>query len=102
MAGHTVIEAADGREAVGFFADGGDRPATDLVVVDGMMPNLGGASTLRAIREISPGIPVLVVSAVSDLEVLPEWQGADDYFIKPIDFERLLGRIAELTSGRSS
>jgi CheY-like chemotaxis protein len=98
MSEHTVVEAADGRQALNLFAgsEGGEKP--DLVLMDAMMPNMNGSATIEEIKNLSPETPVIVVSAINGLERSPDWQLADGHFTKPVDFDRLLTRISELTA----
>jgi DNA-binding response OmpR family regulator len=98
MAGHETTEAADGERALNALAGAGG-PAPELVLLDAMLPDAQGAGLLDTIRERSPGTPVLVVSAVSELANDPDWSGADGYVGKPIDFDDLLRRVEALTSG---
>lgn len=99
LAGHHVVEAADGAEAIAALEgpDNGDR--IDLVILDAGMPRMTGAEALEEIEVRWPGVPVIGLSASLDLGERPEWQSAADFFGKPIDFDRLLDRIDELTSG---
>ena len=98
MSDHTVVEASDGCQAVQMFAtdDGSDRP--DLVLIDAMMPNLDGSATIREIKRLSPETPVIVVSALNGLDRSPDWRLAEGHFTKPVDFDRLLARVSELTA----
>ena len=57
-AGHVVMEAGDGRDALAVFAK--DRP--DLVVTDNAMPKLTGAAMVRELRKEAPETKVLVMS----------------------------------------
>jgi two-component system, OmpR family, response regulator MprA len=97
MAGHTVATAADGQEVLDHLADG---VGPDLLLLDAMMPRKSGIDALREIRGAGNDVPVLIVSAhqnpgdadaPTDLEI-------DAYITKPIDFDRLLETIAELTA----
>ena len=56
--GHRVQEASDGVEAVSRFRDG--RPG--LVVLDILMPRQGGLNTIREIRAVDPGVPIVCIS----------------------------------------
>ena len=57
-AGHQVEEAVDGEEALRRF-----RATTpELVITDILMPKAGGLNLLRALRELSPSLPVIAIS----------------------------------------
>ena len=88
--GYEVVSASDGREALDRFRQ--DRP--DLVLLDLMMPGLGGFEVCTEIRKQS-SVPVLMLTARSDdvdkivgLEV-----GADDYVTKPFNPREVVARV---------
>jgi two-component system, OmpR family, response regulator len=102
-----------GLQAEGFVVDGaGDGPAGlahavagryDLVVLDLLLPKLGGLDVLRHLQQQRPELPVVVVSARSDLPTkLRGFElGACDYLAKPFAFDELLARVrAQLRGGR--
>jgi DNA-binding response OmpR family regulator len=88
-AGHRIIAAYDGREAIRRFEE--DRP--DLVLLDLAMPGMDGADVCRRIRAAGD-TPIIVVSGESDLGVTVELldAGADDYIRKPFRAAELLAR----------
>jgi two-component system response regulator MprA len=92
--GYDVLLAADGAEALASI--GSQRP--DVVVMDVMMPRLGGLETTRALRTAGNDVPVLVLTArdaVGDrVEGLDA--GADDYLTKPFALAELLARLRAL------
>jgi len=63
----------------------------DLVLLDLMLPDINGVDILKEIKQRSPGLPVIVLSAQGsvDVAVTTLKLGAADYFSKPIDFPRL-------------
>ncbi|MFW5856337.1 MAG: transporter substrate-binding domain-containing protein [Planctomycetota bacterium] len=61
--GHTVITAEDGQQAVDRFR--ADPGAFDLVILDMVMPHLGGREAYRALRAVDPGVKVLLASGYS-------------------------------------
>ncbi|MFN7977224.1 MAG: response regulator [Vicinamibacterales bacterium] len=63
-AGHTVIEAADGRDALEIFEARADE--IDLVITDVVMPNVSGPTLTAAIRERRPDVKVLFVSGYAE------------------------------------
>jgi DNA-binding response OmpR family regulator len=98
-AGHTVVEAANGLEALRRLED----EAPDLVVLDVAMPELDGWQTLERIRDLSD-VPVLMLTArAGELDKVRGLRGgADDYVTKPFGRQELLARVEALlrrTSG---
>jgi DNA-binding response OmpR family regulator len=89
-AGHDVIEAPDGREALRLFFSA--KP--DLVILDVSMPVLDGWQTLERIRELSD-VPVLMLTAKTmELDKVRGLRaGADDYVTKPFGRQELLARV---------
>jgi DNA-binding response OmpR family regulator len=97
MEGHEVVTAADGQEVVDALHGGQAQP--DVLLLDAMMPRKSGIDALRELRAEGLEIPALIVSAHKegndgdgDGEL-----GISGYVTKPIDFDRLFARIAELT-----
>jgi two-component system copper resistance phosphate regulon response regulator CusR len=92
--GWAVDEAGDGAQALAFV----DAYPYDIVVLDLMMPKVDGISFLRQLRAKGLTTRVLVLSArdqVGDrIEALN--QGADDYLVKPFDFDELNSRVQAL------
>lgn len=62
--GHEVVEAHSGSEALEYFGDGSDF---DLVITDYSMPGMNGGELARRVREISPGMPILIASGYAEL-----------------------------------
>jgi DNA-binding response OmpR family regulator len=98
-AGHTVVEAVNGLEALHRLQE--DQP--DLVVLDVSMPELDGWQTLERMRDVSD-VPVLMLTArTGELDKVRGLRGgADDYVTKPFGRQELLARIEALlrrTSG---
>jgi two-component system OmpR family response regulator len=93
-AGHSVERAADGRE--GLFK--ALELELDAIVLDRMLPRLDGLSLLRALREAGGTTPVLILSALGDVEDRVEGlkAGSDDYLVKPFAFSELAARLEAL------
>lgn len=70
----------------------------DLVILDVMLPKVDGWSILRSLREAGREVPVLFLTARSDVDdrVKGLELGADDYLIKPFAFAELLARVRTL------
>jgi CheY-like chemotaxis protein len=101
LAGYTVETAADGQEVTERMdaEDAGELP--DLLLLDAMMPRKSGIDALRELRAAGFDTPALIVSAhqdPSDADAPTDLE-ISGYVTKPIDFERLLGTVAELTRG---
>jgi CheY-like chemotaxis protein len=91
--GHEVVMAVDG--AAGVAAAREKRP--DLILMDMSLPVLDGWSATREIKSApeTSAIPVIGLSAhamAGDREKALE-AGCDDYDVKPVEFERLMGKI---------
>jgi len=97
MAGHAVATAADGQEVLDEVASNG---MPDLLLLDAMMPRKSGIDALRELRGAGHEVPALIVSAhqnPGDADA-PTDLAINGYITKPIDFERLLQTVAELTA----
>ncbi|MBV9997130.1 MAG: response regulator [Caulobacteraceae bacterium] len=57
-AGHAVIEAEDGAQALRIFA----RESPDLVITDIVMPNVEGVETIQELRRRDPDLPIIAMS----------------------------------------
>jgi DNA-binding response OmpR family regulator len=70
----------------------------DLVILDLLLPDSSGTELLRELREQRRSVPVLVLTARSELEVKAENfdAGADDYLTKPFAFAELMMRVKAL------
>ncbi|MFO7894872.1 MAG: ATP-binding protein, partial [Longimicrobiales bacterium] len=97
-AGHTVITAANGREALAAL-DGRVAPV-DMVLTDMVMPEMGGRELARHLRERWPELPILFMSGYDD-ELAD--QGAEDseFLAKPFTPAVLARRVAEILTPRA-
>ena len=93
-AGHTVTAVADGQAAL----DSQLEAASDLLVLDLMMPRLDGLDVCKALRTRGRATPILMLTAKStELDrVLGLELGADDYLTKPFSMAELLARVKAL------
>ncbi len=92
--GYAVDVVHDGEAAIGQASSF----EYDLVVLDMMLPKVPGIEVLRQIRIVKPQLPVLILSAKSELDdrVKGLDTGADDYVAKPFAFAELSARIRAL------
>jgi DNA-binding response OmpR family regulator len=88
--GYEVLEASDGGEALKLAT----RFEPDVVVLDLMMPGTDGYEVCRRLRG-RPDLGIVMLTARDELEdrVRGLDLGADDYLVKPFEFEELLSRI---------
>lgn len=98
MEGYEVVTAADGVEVIEVIQRDSE-PKPEILLLDAMMPRKSGIDAVRELRAAGVDTPVLIVSAhqdemdagaATDVEV-------SGYITKPIDFDQLFSRIAELT-----
>jgi DNA-binding response OmpR family regulator len=89
--GFAVDAARNGREGL----KRARRDAYDLVLLDLLLPGLDGMSVLHELNRLRPEMPVVIVSARSDLQTKLRGfgLGAADYLSKPFSFDELIARI---------
>jgi two-component system OmpR family response regulator len=97
-AGYTVEHVADGRDGL-YLAS---SSAFDAVVMDRMMPGMDGLSVVKALRAGGVETPILILSALAQLDerVMGLRAGGDDYLAKPFGFSELHARIENLVRRR--
>ena len=99
--GYTVLEAADGAEAVTLLRE---NPDTALVILDIMMPRVNGLEACQMIRGFSQ-VPILMVTAREDeeTEISGIHNGADQFISKPVRMRAFMERVKSLLrrSGQS-
>jgi len=90
--GYGVAEAADGREGLNKAL----KTAFDLIVLDVVMPSLGGLDVCRKLREAGRQVPLIVMSGKKKKEVdkvLGLELGGDDYLTKPFGTDEFMARV---------
>ena len=92
---YSVDVVYDGEEALTYL----EAENYDAVVLDIMMPKVDGITVLKTIRENGNSIPVIMLTAKSELEdkVIGLDCGADDYLTKPFEVKELLARLRAIT-----
>jgi DNA-binding response OmpR family regulator/DNA-binding CsgD family transcriptional regulator len=91
---YRVLEAADGQEALAIL----DCERPDLILCDITMPGLGGYEVLADLRQKRPHlaeVPFIFLTALANRRDVIQGKraGADDYLVKPIDFDVLLATV---------
>jgi two-component system OmpR family response regulator len=93
--GHVVDHAADGEDGLHLALTG----QYDVIVADRMLPRRDGLSIVRILRADQNQTPVLVLSALGEVDdrIAGLRAGGDDYLVKPYAFSELLARLDALT-----
>ena len=94
-AGHAIDHAANGRDGMFRAASG----SYDAIIMDRMLPGgIDGLGIISALRQSGGKTPVLILSALSDVDerIRGLKSGADDYLVKPFAFGELLARLDAL------
>lgn len=94
-----VVDCAfDGEEALDYL----DYSTYDLILLDIMMPKLDGYNVIEILRKRNNDTPVLVLTAKDEVEdkVKGLNVGADDYVVKPFNFDEVLARVRAMIRRR--
>ena len=96
---YSVDAVFNGEDALAYLESG----YYDAAVLDIMMPKMDGITVLQRIRAEGNPVPILMLTAKSEIEdrVLGLDSGANDYLPKPFDTRELLARIRSITRGRA-
>ena len=97
---YSVDAVFDGEEAADYL----DAGNYDGVILDVMMPKRDGISVLKALRAKGDNVPVLILTAKSEIDdkVLGLDSGANDYLTKPFNSKELLARIRAMTRAQTA
>lgn len=89
--GHTVERAASVADAIGL----GTTYDFDLILLDLILPDGNGLDVLKRVRAERPEVPIIVVSALGEVDDKVDLldAGADDYLVKPFAFAELAARV---------
>jgi DNA-binding response OmpR family regulator len=92
--GYRVVQARDGEEALERFVEA----PVDLVVLDLMLPKLGGLEVCRRMRRLESAVPIIMLTARGDEvdKVVGLEIGADDYITKPFSIREFMSRVRAL------
>ncbi|MDA8202648.1 MAG: response regulator transcription factor [Chloroflexi bacterium] len=98
--GYRVVEAASGEDGL----DKAREHLPDLVILDVMMPGLSGLEVTRRLRSSGDAVAILMLTARDEVRDRVEGleTGADDYLVKPFNFEELLARVHALLRRRAA
>jgi len=96
----TVDAVYNGKDALNYLLSS----EYDAAILDIMMPEMDGITVLRTLRDRGIGLPVLLLTAKSEIDdkILGLDSGANDYLTKPFDMRELLARLRAMTRTRNS
>lgn len=92
---YSVIgEAGSGTEAIKLFSS----LSPDIVMLDIIMPQLGGIETLRMLRSLKKDVRIIMVSALDSVDRVKEClkAGADHYILKPFEEPKVLAILEKV------
>jgi two-component system cell cycle sensor histidine kinase/response regulator CckA len=94
--GYTVLTATNGKEALGLYLK--KRDMISLVILDFIMPEMGGKECLEQLRKIDPNVRILVTSGYYRTGMAQEVIecGAAAFIRKPYDWKRMLAVVREI------
>lgn len=101
-AGHTVVEARNGKEAILLMKNGG----VTLVITDIIMPESEGLELTLKVRRSHPGVPVIVISGGARVDPgiyldMAKQAGAVRVYHKPLDIGQFLADLESLARDRT-
>lgn len=98
LRGIQVETVPDGAAALAYIA----RRRPGVVVLDVMMPGMSGFEVLRRLKELHPGMQVILLTGAGSVRDAIEGMhiGAFDYLTKPVDIEVLTAKISEAVKVR--
>lgn len=100
LQGYTVVEAADGPQALDILR----KPnAVDLVVLDAVMPQVSGIEVLRQIKKLKPDLAIIILTGNSSKDiVIDALKGrADDYIEKPVNVAKFLETVRSTLASKA-
>jgi len=94
--GYQVLTASDGKEAIGIYEE--HRDDISIVLLDMVMPRMGGAETYDNLKRMNSDVKVLLLSGYSvdgqATEILD--RGCDGFIQKPFDMKELSGKMRQI------
>ena len=86
--GYDVVTVSNGYDAIEKCRE----TSFDLVLLDEMMPGINGLETLQRIKEITPSVPVVMVTKSEEEDIMNQAIGSKiaDYLIKPVNPNQIL------------
>ncbi len=94
--GYTILTARDGETALELYLQ--KKNEIDLIILDLMMPGMGGQKCLEELLQVNPKVKVLIASGHADNNSIKTEMGmvAKDFIAKPYDLQKLLNLVREI------
>ena len=88
---NNIVECRDSRKVIPML----EKQEFEVILLDILMPHMSGNELLQVIGQEYPHIPVIMMTAVNEVETAVECmkKGTFDYLVKPVDEERLVTSI---------
>jgi YesN/AraC family two-component response regulator len=89
--GFNVMLASDGKEALDIFR----KRSVDLILSDVKMPGINGVQLLKAVKDVNPRIPVILISGYRDVNTVVDAlkAGAENFLTKPLNMDELVSVV---------
>ncbi len=96
--GYTVLTAVNGLDALAVYQENGNEREIDLVILDLIMPEMDGGKCLKKLKEINPGVKVIMSSGYSFTGFSNDFtrEGAKAFISKPYELKRMLEAIRDV------
>ena len=98
--GYDVVSAKSGKEAIEVYKENHSR--IDMVILDMILPDMGGGDTYDRLKEINPGVKVLLASGYDidyqGREIME--RGCDGFIQKPFNMSELLEKMREILASK--
>ncbi len=93
-----IVTMDDSRKVLPFIAE----HEAEIILLDLIMPHVSGAELIEEINRRRPEIPILIITAVNDIDSVVECirNGAQDYILKPVDKDHLRNRVQQALERR--
>ncbi len=103
-AGYTVIEAANGEEAIERTRSGENPLLLSVIITDINMPKVNGLEAIQFFQKEFPSVSLIVMTGYPDLHSATELmkQGLVDYLVKPVEKEKLLSAVGKAMEQREA
>ena len=103
-AGYTVIEAANGEEAIERTRSGENPLLLSVIITDINMPKVNGLEAIQFFQKEFPSVSLIVMTGYPNMESATELmkQGLVDYLVKPVEKDKLLTSVAKAVAQREA